>query len=95
MKVIDTMQLRALIANARENDLNCKAEGLDRHLETLDPTGKHVLGGGLLHNDTQIRVRVTAKITGTMKPLEFTLDISIAMYLSISDYAEKETDNGR
>lgn len=81
-KVLDTPKLLTLIDAARADGARAPT-GL-----VLDPAGKHVLSGTMLHNDVDVRCLVFAKTPGVAAPCEFVLDVDLAAYNAIPDYVE-------
>jgi hypothetical protein len=73
--VTNTPGIMHLVLNASGRN-RCVYE--DRFVQAVDPTGTHILGMQLPHNDVEMRTQWFCKMTGSDTPAEIWLDVDFS-----------------
>lgn len=79
VRYLTTDNLNYIAKRAEETSRNRQVYA-DRLAKVLDPTGLHVVGFRMLHNDVEWRLNIMCKVAGSMEPIQIWLDVSFDDY---------------
>jgi hypothetical protein len=93
--VTNTAGILFLIENAKGRNRSVHEDKFEQH---VDPSGLHVMGLSLLHNDVEMRTQWLCKMKDTNEPTEIWLDVDFDALKECTtdsdDIKKREVKNG-